>query len=224
MVTQTYDTNLYIINGVTHDMPIRCVLFDVDGVIIQSPLFSEVYERRYGVASEKFEPFFRDEFHRCLVDEGDLTEMLKPWLPHWKWDGSVDAFLQFWFEAEQHIDEGIMSTVQALRHEGIRCYLATNQERYRAAYLKDEMGFGEAFDGLYISSHIGAMKPDDAYFRHVHDDLKKTQGIAPHEIMFFDDAQRNVDAALGWGIHAYLYSSFEGFERVIRPLLDHGQN
>jgi len=36
-----------------------------------------------------------------------------------------------------------------------RSYLATNQEKYRTAYLLDQMGFGRQFDGIFSSAYVG---------------------------------------------------------------------
>jgi len=79
-----------------------------------------------------------------------LIELVTPWFSKWKWDGTVEEFLQFWFKAEHNVDEKIISIIQQLRKKGIRCYLATNQEKYRTQYMKDKMRFEELFDHVFF--------------------------------------------------------------------------
>ena len=56
------------------------------------------------------------------------------------------------------------------------------------------------FTRNYLSFELGIVKPDAEIFEHVVADL----GCAPGEIVYFDDNQVNVDAALGVGLDAAL--------------------
>src|SRR6266699_6685441 len=69
-----------------------------------------------------------------------------------------------------------------------RCDLATNQEKYRTAYLLDQMGFERQFDGIFSSVYVGYMKHDTAFFEHV---LRELKDVKPQEILFWDDQPGN---------------------------------
>ncbi len=198
----------------------KCVLFDVDGVVVNSEMFSVQYQKKYGIVNDEMLPFYTGIFQDCLVGKVDLKEALKEWLPKWKWKGTTDEFLQAWFEAEHNIDEQIIKVVEQLRADGIKCYLATNQEKYRAQYISEKMGFAEIFDGLFLSSNIGYKKPEKKFYESVLADLKSHHNIKPNEIMFFDDDQKNVNGARAVGIDSYLYTNFEEFNKIINKVLN----
>ncbi len=64
--------------------------------------------------------------------------------------------------------------------------------------------FAGVFDDVFSSTEIGALKPSADYFTSVLSSLA-SQGIIPSEIAYFDDSQRNVEAARVVGIASYLY-------------------
>ena len=107
----------------------------------------------------------------------------------------MKEFLQFWFKAEHNIDERIVNIIKELRKKGIKCYLATNQEKYRTQYMKNHMGFEELFDHVFSSADIGHKKPEREFYEFILNEVKNEHNIYPHEIMFFDDSQDNVTEA-----------------------------
>ena len=191
---------------------IKAILFDADGVIINSPsYFSIKYQKEFGVQNSLMEPFFKNKFQECLVGKADLKDELKPLLKHWKWNGPVDDLLKWWFKSEHYIDEKVIKVIENLRQKGFACYLATNQEKYRTEYMKDKMGFAALFEKIYSSAEIGHKKPSKDFFSFILEDIKANKKITPNEIMYFDDGQENVEAAANLGIISSLYTKFDNF-------------
>lgn len=174
---------------------IRAVAFDVDGVLVRLR-FPEALPRALGTGVEATKPFFKGPFVKCLLGEADLRDELPPYLERWRWDGSLDEFLTFWFTADSNLHQPCIAFVDRLRATGRRCYLASSQEKHRAEYLTNQMGLGRRIDGSFFSCHVGLKKPDPRYFRLIQSSI----GVAPHEILFLDDHESNVAAAreLGW--------------------------
>lgn len=204
-------------------MAVRCILFDADGVLVDSERFSTIYRERFGVSEDEMLPFFGSGFQTCLVGKADLKKLVRPWFARWKWKGTVDEFVDFWLKACESVDARMAETIQNLRNNGIICCLATNQERYRSEYMRRDMGFEELFDHVFTSAEIGHKKPENEFFRHILDYLWSEYAIRPDEILFFDDMLEYVDAAKKAGIDAQLYDGFEGFESKIKPLLKRGK-
>lgn len=200
-------------------MKIKAVVFDADGVVINSPgYFSIQYEKEFGVSNDIIQPFFKGRFTDCVVGKADLKEELALLLDDWKWKGTVDELLNFWFKAEHYINERVVKEIEALRKRGIKCYLGTQQEKYRMDYIKKEMGFERIFDKIYSSCDIGYEKTDKRFFEFIYNDLNKAEDIKPEEIMFWDDKQSIVDVSKELGWRGYLYTNFDDFHKIISQI------
>lgn len=190
------------------------MLFDVDGVLVVSEPFSVTLAREYGITTEMTAAFFRDgSFQQCLVGKADLKAEIASHLPQWGWRGSVEEFVSLWFTTSQRVDEALLSAIQHLRREGTRCYLATNQERYRTEHLLTQTALAEQFDGCFSSCELGYMKDQPAFFEAV---LRALPGTQASDILFWDDFLPNVETARTVGLHAELYTTFASFEQQMR--------
>jgi len=189
-------------------MNYKAVLFDADGVVVRAKKFSDHYALAHNIAVDDMTPFFTGEFQKCIIGKADLKKALVPWLSRWQWGGSVDEFLQYWFETEVTVDERVVSTIKQLRSQGIVCGLATNQVNDRIEYFRKELGFDTLFDYTFVSSSIGHKKPSTAFYSYIFDTLRREHEIAPSEILYFDDSEKNVLEAQRLGVQAYHYQSF----------------
>lgn len=187
---------------------IKTILFDVDGVLVTGEPWSKSLAQTHGITQEMLTPFFRGPFLACLVGKADLKEELVPYLTKWGWSQSPTAFLDYWFHQESLINEQLIQVVQHLRQGGIKCYIATQQERYRTEYLLHEMGFEHLFDGMFSSVNTGYMKNEQAFFETI---LNELAGISADEVLFWDDTLKNVETAQHVGMQAEVYHDFADF-------------
>jgi len=130
-----------------------------------------------------------------------LKEELKKLLPAWGWKKDTNAFLEYWFTSDIEVDKDVLKVVEEYRKQGIRCYLATDQEKYRAEYLRKELGLEKEFDGEFFSYELKASKSDPGFFREI---LAKL-GMKPEEVAYRDDDKKNVEVAKELGIEAKFY-------------------
>lgn len=195
---------------------IKHILFDADGVLVHGDMFSLVLEDRYGISHKTTQPFYQGIFNDSLIGKADLRKIIEPYLKEWGWPKTVDDFLEEWFSYEHVLDEEIIAYIQKLRAKGIGCYVATNQEKYRAQYMIDRMGFKDSFDKLYSSGHLGMLKPALEYY----DKVVKDIGAKKDEVLFWDDRMENVVAAKKFGIHAEFFDSFDLFKQKMKDVYD----
>ena len=193
---------------------IKALILDADGVlIVNAEKFSKKFSAEYGVPIEKINSFFDGPFRECILGAADLKEVISPYLADWGWTEGAPVFLEYWFKEEHHLDESLIAYVKDLRTRGVRCFVASNQEKHRAEYMLEKMGFKDIFEKVYVSANLGHKKPSMEFYEKMYKDFPETQ---KDEIIFWDDTPGNVIAAKEFGIKAELYSSFQNFKHTMQ--------
>lgn len=197
-------------------MKVSAVLFDADGVLtLPEEVFSVVYARSHGLDDEPFEHFFKTEWRDFVTGKRDLKEAIASNPELWQWDGDADSLLDYWFKTEDIRNDALIALIQELGQKGLTCYLATEQEKYRAAYMKDVM-FKGLFRDHFVTCKIGFKKSEPAFFEEIIRRLQvEMPSLTPDEIVFFDDDQPKVNTALSVGINAHLYQSIDHVKEVL---------
>jgi len=189
---------------------LKAILYDADGMVINKPKrFSEFYSEQFNVPLEKLLPFFQKELDQIQAGKADLKEKLQPYLADWNWHGSIDELLDYWFKVENYTDQRLVESIEMLRQKGIKCYLTTNQEKYRTHYLKNVMGMDKIFDEILSSSRLGVLKPEQEYWEKVLSEIK----VNKNEVLVWDDEQETVDSAKKLGFNAEFYINFEDYKK-----------
>ena len=193
----------------------KTIIFDADGMILLGERFSSRYSREFNLPAEVLSRFFSEKFPACVLGKADLREELRPFLQDWRWEKSVDEFLNYWFEGN-YLNQDLLPVIADLKARGVGCCLATNQEKYRIAYLRDRLGIGQIFDRCFVSSEVGLKKPERKFFEYISRELSR---IPNDEILFWDDRSENVTAAREFGFAAELYTDSITFTERVRPFL-----
>jgi putative hydrolase of the HAD superfamily len=195
---------------------IKVIIFDADGVLIQSERrFSKTLAEKHGISTETTLPFFTGPFQECLIGNLDLKEIILPYLDKWGWDKGVDVLLEYWFSLESKTDKELIKYIKELRKKGILCFLATNNEKYRFQYMMNNMGLQNVFDKTYSSAHLGHKKPNKEFFQKIYAQLKN---IKKNEILFVDDSVENIEGAKKFGIETDFYTSLKNLKKKISLL------
>lgn len=195
---------------------IKVILFDADGVLITGEKFAHHLQHEMNISQETTAPFFKGRFKDCVIGKADLKKEIAPFLPQWGWNKSVDDFLKLWFGVEHQTNKVLMNWIRELRKRGLLCYIATNQEKYRAEYIKDYMELSPLFDGVFASNEMGVCKPDQEFFYKIIDAL----GVKKNEILLWDDTQVNVDSAIKVGMNGEFFTNNDNFKEIMRAKYD----
>jgi putative hydrolase of the HAD superfamily len=194
-------------------MQIKAILFDADGIVIDSGHFSKIYTQKFNIPMKKMSPFFDGIFQDCKRGRADIRKEIEPYLEEWKWNDGVEEFLNFWFEVENNIILEGVEIIENLRKRGIKCYLVTDQEINRTNFIHDKVGLKNIFDQIYSSSEVGYLKSEPEFYQHIINDL----GLDPEEILFIDDRQRNIDLAQSLGLlNSYLTKNFVEVQEILK--------
>ncbi len=194
---------------------IKVILFDCDGLIIKhTKYFSQRLRDQKGINTDADgeKSFFQNEFLRCETGKADLKQELSKRLETWGWKETVDDLMEFWFEGEAEIDEDMKNYIISLRKQGIKCFLSTNNEKYRTEYLANQVGLKNFLDGIYSSCYVGYLKPEAEFWREIYKDFP---GLLKNEILTWDDQQSTVDSAKEFGINAEFYTDFSKFKKIM---------
>jgi putative hydrolase of the HAD superfamily len=190
----------------------KTFVFDADGVICVGGNFSISFAREHRIPHERLTPFFTGPFAECVLGRRDLKEVLPPYAVEWGWPGSVEDLLALWFQREHVISAKALECVRSLRKKGHVCVLGTNQEKYRANYLRREMRLAEEFDQIFASCELGVAKPSAEFFSRIQEHLK----ITAEDLCLIDDSERNVAAAKIAGWRSVWYRGLSDIEAIER--------
>ncbi len=199
-------------------MSIKVILFDVDGVLLQTPHYfsHELENQGYKNAIETLNNYYWGVHNQCLEGKQETEITIEPYLKDIGWkDGAIWYFQSQYAFDKKHINKDLFASIGKLREDGVLCYLWTDQEQIRAKILLEQFNFQEKFDGYFISCRLGSRKSGSLFWESV---LQTLQDFNPSEIVFFDDVQTNVDKAKEFWIESRLFTDMEQFYRDVENL------
>ncbi len=204
-------------------MKVAAVLFDADGVLQhQNTTLHSVLTDVLSLTPEEVEGRYHEVWEAespILTGRGNFAETISDLLVKWGRPGHADTFVSA--SKDIRTDEAVAGIVRRLREDGVLCCLASNQMRYRARYMSETLGYCALFDREFYSCDIGHKKPDAAYFLAILAALDLTPG----QVLFIDDHDANVAAALDLGMNAAVFQPAPRVETgsLMRSILsEHG--
>lgn len=207
-------------------MTYKAIFFDADGVLIKNKfLFTDQLKQDYGIEIDKMLPFFTGVFRECSVGKADLKEELAKVIDDWGWRGTVDELLQYWFTKGTQIEDDVVAYVKAIRDKGVRCFMATDQERYRGEHLRQTLGGGKVFEEVFYSAGTGHSKKTEAFWDVAFGQINQASRVLPgqpiatiidrSQTLFIDDDKEKIDAVAEFGINTYLYIDLESLKKYL---------
>jgi len=175
-------------------MPLRAVIFDWDGVVVDS---SAHHERSWEILAVKRRlPLPADHFKRGF---GKKNNVIIPDLGWAKEPADVEALAHEKDEIyrslvrEKGIEPlpGVRELLAALRAENIPCAIASSTERANLDLPIDLMGLREFFTVIVSGEEVVHGKPDPAVFLLAAERL----GIKPADCVVIEDALVGIEAA-----------------------------
>ncbi|KKS26021.1 MAG: HAD-superfamily hydrolase, subfamily IA, variant 3 [Parcubacteria group bacterium GW2011_GWC2_42_6] len=173
--------------------------------------FGNRLAEEFNIPYEKILPFFKKEFATCVKGKADLKKEIIKYFSDWGWTDSAEALLSNWLSGTK-ANENILEIIDQLRENKINCYLVSDQEKYRAEYITQELNFKNRFDKCFFSCDLGFRKIERDFYSEVLKQIK----VSPPEVVFWDDDEKNLNVAKGFGIQAELYVDFDDFIKKIR--------
>ena len=190
-------------------MTIRAVLFDFAGVLTSSP-WAALAAAGGGDLELVIGSYEEDTDHPWhQVERGEMK--IVDWMTAVKELGEakgveVDFSPLAALLGDMTVHDPIVDHVRALRDQGYKLALVTNNVREGSAAWRSMVPVDELFDVVIDSSEVGMRKPNPAIYQHA---LEALGGIPPEEAVFLDDSPGNVEGAKRAGLHAILVETPE---------------
>ena len=181
-------------------MPVGAVIFDWDGVVIDS---SSLHERSWeALASEIGKTLPADHFKRGF---GKRNAVIIPEILDWTQDS---AEIDRWGKRKEELyrimgrEEGIpildgtRDFLRSLRAAGIPCVIGTSTERMNIELAFEQLDLGSFFLGAVCSEDVSRGKPDPEVF------LKAATlaGVDPQNCVVLEDSAHGIIAARRGGM------------------------
>ena len=196
-------------------MPIRAVIFDYGGVVVQ--MMDETPRQELADRLEiGLENLYTHVFESESARQGSRGEI--SFAQHWDYvceqlgvpEAEQAAILEA-FLAADGVDQGLVAWMRELRKQYKIGLLSNAWDNLRGLLVERWQVAGE-FDDLVISAEVGMVKPD----RRIYELAVQRLGVLPEEVAFFDDILENVQGAQAAGLQAYQYTDVEQARRDLK--------
>jgi putative hydrolase of the HAD superfamily len=198
----------------------KALLFDIDGVLLYHHNWY-VEEVARGLPAGAFD--ILAEFHegpaniRCDRGEADPLAEIAPFLARAGWGKGIDEYFRAQYDFEKGgIDFRLLGAIREMKGGAAKCFIGSNQNRHRKAFLMEEMRLGNTFEEAYFSCDFGYVKPERGYwdcaFRRM---AGRISGLEPDEVLFLDDRIENVESSMEYGFKAIHVKGREDVERAL---------
>ncbi len=185
---------------------VKAVVFDIGNVLMEwHP--DKIYESLIPDAARRH-AIFAEVGLDAMNEAVDLGAPFKETIY-----AKADAFPQYgdlirawhdrWIEMAQPLIPGSWEILRRLKAQNVPVLALSNFGVESYDYAKSVYSELEAFDVEFISGRLKMIKPDPAIYAH----LEAETGLAGSDLVFFDDRQDNIDAAIARGWHGFVFTS-----------------
>jgi putative hydrolase of the HAD superfamily len=195
--------------------PVRALLFDLGGVVINFDFAGafRLWASRAGCdPSELAERFALDEpyeqHERGEIPASRYFAALRQSLAI---DLSDEDFVEGWNDVYLGVVPG-MSEVLTIAQRYLPLFAFTNSNpTHKSVWEHLYASDLQPFETIFVSSDLGARKPDPDAF----DLVARRMGFAPGEVLFFDDGAENVVGARAAGMQGVVVASIRDVRRAL---------
>ncbi len=195
----------------------KLVAWDFDGVLnrgFQGGYFQwqETFEADLGVSAEVFTEymFASTRFAEVLTGQRDLLALLTDYVQAHAVPHAPRDVLDYWLAKDARLDNQVLGWLAGCAVPGV---IATNNERHRADYIWNRLGFAARMQRIFASGVMGVKKPDAGFFAQI----EVWSGVKPGDILLIDDAEKNIRAAAarGWQVFHFTDDTRDGLLEVL---------
>jgi len=195
---------------------IKAIIFDLNGIFIQSPYLSDRFEKDFGIPTTTFLTELKEIMAKVRrPDAGKAFQYWEPVLSKWNVDLSEEAFWDYWFKAEA-VSESMVDFAKELKKRNIKVFLLSNNFKERAEYYGHYPWIHDVVDKTYFSWKTGLVKPSPEAWKLV----LTENNLKPEECLYFDDQDKNIEASKSVGIDSFMFTNEQELQETIKGHLE----
>ena len=190
---------------------IKNIIFDIGGVMFDDSTqnINNILNRD---ASELCKKVYGKSFIDCLLGNQEVSDYVESF----KNDSDYEIIKYILGKDNLHISYPLMKDnfdyISKLKDKGYNLYILSNISRESYEYVKNTIDIDKVFKGGIYSYQEKLIKPD----RQIYELIVNKYNLNKDETMFFDDKQKNVDAACEFGIKGVLFKTIEDIENNLK--------
>lgn len=186
---------------------IKNIIFDIGGILFDDSLENKdkilnknsktIYKKAYG-----------SNYKNCLLGKMKVNKYIESF----KNDSDYNDIAYILKKENQDVSlpliEKNFQYISSLKNKGYNLFLLSNITEDSYFYIKNKIDIDGIFDGGVYSYQEKLLKPD----RKIYELIVNRYNLNKEETVFFDDKQKNVDAACEFGIKGVLFRTIEDIE------------
>lgn len=181
--------------------PIRAVIFDFDGLIVDTEstgyrTWTEIYaEHGHDLPLERYAQVIGSDFNDRYDPRKDL-ELLTGIRFDWETLEKKRKDRERELRRELLIHPGVLDRLREAKELGLATAIGSSSPRFWIDSWVDQLGLHGQFDHISTVDDTGRVKPDPSIYIHAADNL----GAAADEVLIFEDSLNGLNAARAAGM------------------------
>ena len=192
----------------------RIILFDLSGVLVELGGMSD-FVKWTGMKKEEIIPRWLKSSSARDLERGfiNFDSFYSEFID--EWDASV-TYQELFSAFELWVKRAMPGAIELLDELSGKYTLAclTNTNSVQWPIVQKTINANKYFKHQFVSNELGKVKPDPDIFQHV---VKKLN-VPKEHIVFFDDSEMNVKAAINEGIESFHVKSPEEARNVLKGM------
>ena len=190
---------------------IKNIIFDIGGVMFDDSTqnISNILNKD---ASKLCKKVYGKSFLDCVLGNQKVSDYIETF----KDDSDYEVIKYILGKDNLHISYPLMKDnydyISKLKDKGYNLYILSNISKESYEYVKSTIDIDDVFKGGVYSYQEKLLKPD----RRIYELIINKYNLDKDETIFFDDKQRNVDAACEFGIKGILFRTIEDIEKNLK--------
>ena len=190
---------------------IKNIIFDIGGVMFDDSTLNinKVLNENSELLCKKV---YGKNFLDCVLGSIEVSNYIETF----RNDSDYDKIKYILRRDNLHISYPLMKDnfdyISKLKNKGYKLYILSNITKDSYDYINGTIDISKIFDGGVYSYQEGLVKPD----RRIYELIVERYNLNKEETIFFDDKQKNIDAANEFGIKGILFRTIEDIENNLR--------